>query len=185
MILPGTPTLHRPSRPLFPPPPPPPSSSSASGRQWRQPLGSVSADLRAAAASFLGPPSAAGRPAAGAVEDEEEAGDEFSEDEFDPVEFDYENIRRPSPEGAEDKPGSGGGGHQQLHDYYDLAELNESFGEQVEDVVEAASECGRINIINNSSYSNNSSPGTTRDSETRQGATMVPKHEIVLHIWKQ
>ncbi len=106
------------------------------------------------------------------MEDEEEAGDEFSEDEFDPVEFDYENIRRPSPEGAEDKPGSGGGGHQPLlHDYYDLAELNES----AEDAVEAASECGRINIINNSSYSSNSSPGsTTRDSDTRQGATMVP-----------
>ena len=54
--------------------------------------------------------------------EEEEAGDEFSEDEFDPVEFDYENIRRPSPEGAEDRAG-------QHDDAYDLAELNASFGE--------------------------------------------------------
>ncbi len=61
--------------------------------------------------------------AAAAAEEEEEAGDEFSEDEFDPVEFDYENIRRPSPEGAEDKT-------DRRPAYDRLTELNESFGEE-------------------------------------------------------
>ena len=53
------------------------------------------------------------------------------------MEFDYENIRRPSPEGAEDRAG-------QHDDAYDLAELNASFGE------DAAAE-GEKNAISHNS----------------------------------
>ena len=52
--------------------------------------------------------------------EDSEGGDEFSEDEFDPVETEYENLplERPAPEGAESE------------EQYDVPELLESFEEK-------------------------------------------------------
>eukprot|EP00090_Calanus_glacialis_P035526 TRINITY_DN6063_c0_g1_i1.p1 TRINITY_DN6063_c0_g1~~TRINITY_DN6063_c0_g1_i1.p1 ORF type:complete len:1713 (-),score=279.68 TRINITY_DN6063_c0_g1_i1:339-4958(-) len=100
--LPGTPTLHRPSRP----PPPPPNNTHPLLQPFNSlELSRINNVIRNADTTSNG---------------DDSSGSEFSDDEFDPIDMDYENIpmERPPPEGAE------------ADAEYDVPELNESFEQE-------------------------------------------------------
>jgi len=113
--LPGTPTLHRPTIP----PPPPPNTHPLLQPFNSLELSRINNVIRSADAT---------------CNEGGSSGSEFSDDEFDPIDIDYENIplERPPPEGAE------------ADAEYDVPELNESFEQEPCSSGDLHSSCDKI-----------------------------------------
>lgn len=95
-------------------------------------------------------------PSQGAEEDS--SGAEFSEDEFDPIETEYENIPavRPAPEGAE------------ADSQYDVPELNESFEKEEDEVLDEKIETVMEDL--------DTSFGSSRVADMSSDSLMVPRY---------